>query len=61
MLLSKGYHCIIKFTELLSDELLSYEEMIDSLNKELLDLETADRVDELLANVEDQILSGAVS
>ena len=50
---------IIKFTELLSDELLSYEEMIDSLSKELLDLETADRVDELLANVEDQILSGA--
>ena len=50
---------IIKFTELLSDELLSYEEMIDSLRKELLDLETADRVDELLANVEDQILSGA--
>ena len=34
---------IIKFTELLSDELLSYEEMIDSLSKELLDLETADR------------------
>ena len=50
---------IIKFTELLSDELLSYEEMTDSLRKELLDLETADRVDELLANVEDQILSGA--
>ena len=50
---------LIKFTELLSDELLSYEEMIDSLRKELLDLETADRIDELLANVEDQILSGA--
>ena len=50
---------IIKFTELLSDELLSYEEMIDSLRKELLDLETADRVDELLTNVEDQILSGS--
>ncbi len=50
---------IIKFTELLSDELLSYEEMTDSLRKELLDLETADRVDELLVNVEDQILSGA--
>ena len=50
---------IIKFTELLSDELPSYEEMIDSLRKELLDLDTADRVDELLANVEDQILSGA--
>ena len=50
---------LIRFTELLSDELLSYEEMIGPLRKELLDLETANRLDELLANVEDQILSGA--